>query len=79
MTLYERKNKWRSGMQDSVNQLVRVGNERIPNLIGEQSDGITVFRIPPMTSLMLHRCRTVNLDNLPMSAGNKEESRATAL
>ncbi|KAJ4445061.1 hypothetical protein ANN_06860 [Periplaneta americana] len=24
----------------------------------EQSDGITVFRIPPMTSLMLHRCRT---------------------
>ncbi|KAJ4451169.1 hypothetical protein ANN_02611 [Periplaneta americana] len=32
--------------------------ERIPNLIGEQSDGITVFRIPPMTSLMLHRCRT---------------------
>ncbi|KAJ4426801.1 hypothetical protein ANN_26600 [Periplaneta americana] len=33
-------------------------NERIPNLTGEQSDGITVFRIPPMTSLMLHRCRT---------------------
>ncbi|KAJ4446831.1 hypothetical protein ANN_13529 [Periplaneta americana] len=32
--------------------------ERIPNLTGEQSDGITVFRIPPMTSLMLHRCRT---------------------
>ncbi|KAJ4426434.1 hypothetical protein ANN_27248 [Periplaneta americana] len=33
-------------------------SERIPNLTGEQSDGITVFRIPPMTSLMLHRCRT---------------------
>ncbi|KAJ4445570.1 hypothetical protein ANN_12251 [Periplaneta americana] len=33
-------------------------NERIPNLTDEQSDGITVFRIPPMTSLMLHRCRT---------------------
>ncbi|KAJ4441269.1 hypothetical protein ANN_11123 [Periplaneta americana] len=33
-------------------------NERIPNLTGEQSYGITVFRIPPMTSLMLHRCRT---------------------
>ncbi|KAJ4425818.1 hypothetical protein ANN_27444 [Periplaneta americana] len=33
-------------------------DERIPNLTGEQSDGITVFRIPPMTSLMLHRCRT---------------------
>ncbi|KAJ4433831.1 hypothetical protein ANN_16143 [Periplaneta americana] len=32
--------------------------ERIPNLTGEQSDDITVFRIPPMTSLMLHRCRT---------------------
>ncbi|KAJ4445702.1 hypothetical protein ANN_12387 [Periplaneta americana] len=32
--------------------------QRIPNLTGEQSDGITVFRIPPMTSLMLHRCRT---------------------
>ncbi|KAJ4442569.1 hypothetical protein ANN_04156 [Periplaneta americana] len=32
--------------------------ERIPNLTGEQSDGITVFRIPPMTSLMLHQCRT---------------------
>ncbi|KAJ4433781.1 hypothetical protein ANN_16093 [Periplaneta americana] len=32
--------------------------EHIPNLTGEQSDGITVFRIPPMTSLMLHRCRT---------------------
>ncbi|KAJ4439447.1 hypothetical protein ANN_07571 [Periplaneta americana] len=32
--------------------------ERIPNLTGEQSDGIKVFRIPPMTSLMLHRCRT---------------------
>ncbi|KAJ4447146.1 hypothetical protein ANN_09147 [Periplaneta americana] len=32
--------------------------ERIPNLTGEQSDGITVFRIAPMTSLMLHRCRT---------------------
>ncbi|KAJ4446855.1 hypothetical protein ANN_13555 [Periplaneta americana] len=33
-------------------------NLRIPNLTGEQSDGITVFRIPPMTSLMLHRCCT---------------------
>ncbi|KAJ4429757.1 hypothetical protein ANN_21961 [Periplaneta americana] len=32
--------------------------ERIPNLSAEQSVGITVFRIPPMTSLMLHRCRT---------------------
>ncbi|KAJ4448333.1 hypothetical protein ANN_10348 [Periplaneta americana] len=29
--------------------------ERIPNLTDEQSDGITVFRIPAMTSLMLHR------------------------
>ncbi|KAJ4452039.1 hypothetical protein ANN_03554 [Periplaneta americana] len=40
--------------------------ERIPNLTGEQSDGITVFRIPPMTSLMLHRCRTgaINLQRL---------------
>ncbi|KAJ4431304.1 hypothetical protein ANN_19901 [Periplaneta americana] len=33
-------------------------NQRIPNVTGEQSEGITVFRIPPMTSLMLHRCRT---------------------
>ncbi|KAJ4445789.1 hypothetical protein ANN_12474 [Periplaneta americana] len=32
--------------------------ERIPNLTGEQSDGIMVFRIPPMDTLMLHRCRT---------------------
>ncbi|KAJ4441762.1 hypothetical protein ANN_11620 [Periplaneta americana] len=38
--------------------LTGVGTERIPNLTGEQSDGITVFRIPPMTSLILHRCRT---------------------
>ncbi|KAJ4434525.1 hypothetical protein ANN_23087 [Periplaneta americana] len=35
-------------------------NERIPNLSAEQSDGITVFRISPMASLMLHRCRTVS-------------------
>ncbi|KAJ4432218.1 hypothetical protein ANN_20834 [Periplaneta americana] len=34
------------------------GKERIPNLSAEQSDGITVFRISTMTSLMLHRCRT---------------------
>ncbi|KAJ4446980.1 hypothetical protein ANN_13682 [Periplaneta americana] len=42
-----------------------VNTERIPNLTGEQSDGITVFRIPPMTSLMLHRCRTgaINLQS----------------
>ncbi|KAJ4434153.1 hypothetical protein ANN_16473 [Periplaneta americana] len=32
--------------------------ERIRNLSAEQSDGITVFRISPMASLMLHRCRT---------------------
>ncbi|KAJ4445762.1 hypothetical protein ANN_12447 [Periplaneta americana] len=32
--------------------------ERIPNLSAEQSDGITVFRISMMTSLMLHQCRT---------------------
>ncbi|KAJ4432190.1 hypothetical protein ANN_20806 [Periplaneta americana] len=32
--------------------------ERIPNLSPEQSDGITVFRISTMTSLMLHWCRT---------------------
>ncbi|KAJ4432155.1 hypothetical protein ANN_20771 [Periplaneta americana] len=32
--------------------------ERIPNLSAEQSDGITVFRISTMMSLMLHRCRT---------------------
>ncbi|KAJ4434688.1 hypothetical protein ANN_23256 [Periplaneta americana] len=32
--------------------------ERIPNLSAEQSDGMTVFRISPMASLMLHRCRT---------------------
>ncbi|KAJ4451677.1 hypothetical protein ANN_03147 [Periplaneta americana] len=34
------------------------GSERIPNLSAEQSDGTTVFRISPMESLMLHRCRT---------------------
>ncbi|KAJ4441552.1 hypothetical protein ANN_11408 [Periplaneta americana] len=32
--------------------------QRIPNLSAEESDGITVFRISPMASLMLHRCRT---------------------
>ncbi|KAJ4434838.1 hypothetical protein ANN_23409 [Periplaneta americana] len=32
--------------------------ERILNLNAEQSDGITVFRISPMASLMLHRRRT---------------------
>ncbi|KAJ4447257.1 hypothetical protein ANN_09261 [Periplaneta americana] len=32
--------------------------ERIPNLSAEQSDGITVFRISTMTSLMLHRSQT---------------------
>ncbi|KAJ4427637.1 hypothetical protein ANN_25285 [Periplaneta americana] len=32
--------------------------ERIPNLSAEQSDGITVYRISPMPSLILHRCRT---------------------
>ncbi|KAJ4428593.1 hypothetical protein ANN_24637 [Periplaneta americana] len=43
----------------------KTDTERIPNLTGEQSDGITVFRIPPMTSLMLHRCRTgaINLQS----------------
>ncbi|KAJ4436583.1 hypothetical protein ANN_16616 [Periplaneta americana] len=35
-----------------------VNKERIPNLSAEQSDGITVFRISTVTSLMLHRCRT---------------------
>ncbi|KAJ4451014.1 hypothetical protein ANN_02450 [Periplaneta americana] len=35
-----------------------VHTERIPNLSAEQFDGITVFRISPMASLMLHRCRT---------------------
>ncbi|KAJ4451264.1 hypothetical protein ANN_02725 [Periplaneta americana] len=44
--------------KESMAGLCEGGNERIPNLTGEQSDGITVFRIPPMTSLMLHRCRT---------------------
>ncbi|KAJ4432189.1 hypothetical protein ANN_20805, partial [Periplaneta americana] len=33
-------------------------NEHIPNLSAEQSDGITMFRISPMASLMLHRYRT---------------------
>ncbi|KAJ4434335.1 hypothetical protein ANN_22892, partial [Periplaneta americana] len=42
--------------------------QRIPNLTGEQADGITVFRIPPMTSLMLHRCRTgaINLQRITL-------------
>ncbi|KAJ4441937.1 hypothetical protein ANN_11800 [Periplaneta americana] len=35
-----------------------IRHERIPNLSPEQSDGITVFRIPPMASLMLHRCHS---------------------
>ncbi|KAJ4432177.1 hypothetical protein ANN_20793 [Periplaneta americana] len=37
---------------------VKVDSERIPNLSAEQSDGITVFRISTMTSLVLYRCRT---------------------
>ncbi|KAJ4427376.1 hypothetical protein ANN_24997 [Periplaneta americana] len=46
-----------------LNLSTSIIRERIPNLTGEQSDGITVFRIPTMTSLMLHRCRsgTINL------------------
>ncbi|KAJ4432558.1 hypothetical protein ANN_21181 [Periplaneta americana] len=43
---------------------------------GEQSDGITVYRIPPMTSLMLHRCRTgaINLQrNCKRKCTNGEE------
>ncbi|KAJ4436596.1 hypothetical protein ANN_16629 [Periplaneta americana] len=36
--------------------------ERFPNLTGEQSDGIMVFQIPLMTSLMLHRCRTGDIN-----------------
>ncbi|KAJ4426821.1 hypothetical protein ANN_26620 [Periplaneta americana] len=46
-----------------------VALERIPNLTGEQSDGITVFRIPPMTSMMLHWCRTGAI-NLQRDDGN---------
>ncbi|KAJ4429755.1 hypothetical protein ANN_21959 [Periplaneta americana] len=42
--------------------------ERIPNVTGEQSDGITVFRIPPMTLLMLHRCRTVAMTAIDPSS-----------
>ncbi|KAJ4445890.1 hypothetical protein ANN_12576 [Periplaneta americana] len=42
----------------NITVIAALKSERIPNLTGEQSDGITVFRIPPMTSLMLHRCRT---------------------
>ncbi|KAJ4436167.1 hypothetical protein ANN_18797 [Periplaneta americana] len=33
-------------------------NERISNLSAEQSNGITVFRISTMTSLVLHWCRS---------------------
>ncbi|KAJ4442869.1 hypothetical protein ANN_04462 [Periplaneta americana] len=45
---------------DNILQLKRrkTDYERIPNLSAEQSDGITMFRISPMESLMLHRCRT---------------------
>ncbi|KAJ4444216.1 hypothetical protein ANN_06007 [Periplaneta americana] len=45
-------------VSNSENPTYERAYERIPNLTGEQSDDITVFRIPPMTSLMLHRCRT---------------------
>ncbi|KAJ4445155.1 hypothetical protein ANN_06956 [Periplaneta americana] len=41
-----------------TNYYLKQALERIPNLRAEQSDGITVFRISTMTSLMLHRCRT---------------------
>ncbi|KAJ4435151.1 hypothetical protein ANN_23727 [Periplaneta americana] len=34
------------------------GDRRRTHCSAEQSDGITVFRISPMESLMLHRCRT---------------------
>ncbi|KAJ4431390.1 hypothetical protein ANN_19987 [Periplaneta americana] len=39
-----------------VEQLAKEGPEFYPS--AEQSDGITVFRISPMASLKLHRCRT---------------------
>ncbi|KAJ4427910.1 hypothetical protein ANN_23919 [Periplaneta americana] len=52
------KNEVKNHMSSRSVGLGQIFYERIPNLTGEQSDGITVFRIPPMTSLMLHRCRT---------------------
>ncbi|KAJ4434689.1 hypothetical protein ANN_23257 [Periplaneta americana] len=45
----------RQRIQDTI---ASVTVECIPNLSAEQSDGITVFQISTMTSLMLHRCRT---------------------
>ncbi|KAJ4427519.1 hypothetical protein ANN_25167 [Periplaneta americana] len=43
---------------EKVTQCRTARVERIPNLTGEQSEGITVFRIPPMKSLTLHQCHT---------------------
>ncbi|KAJ4436967.1 hypothetical protein ANN_17099 [Periplaneta americana] len=61
--LYEGDNEPPGSLKSTKRQSACI--ERIPNLTGEQSDGITVFRISPMTSLMLHRCRTgaINLQS----------------
>ncbi|KAJ4438122.1 hypothetical protein ANN_14061 [Periplaneta americana] len=50
--------KFLSAVFDLQDQIQQANIECIPNLSAEQSDGITVFRISPMSSLMLHRCRT---------------------
>ncbi|KAJ4439745.1 hypothetical protein ANN_07873 [Periplaneta americana] len=45
----------------------------------EQSDGITVFRISPMESLMLHRCRTgaISLQSTEISQNSASVAQTT--
>ncbi|KAJ4435390.1 hypothetical protein ANN_18005 [Periplaneta americana] len=42
----------------SLNPIGANAGEKLQATSAEQSDGITVFRISPIESLMLHRCRT---------------------
>ncbi|KAJ4431195.1 hypothetical protein ANN_19792, partial [Periplaneta americana] len=55
---------------------IQLVSERIPNLSADQSDGITVFRISAMTSLMLHREMTYG--NLAKSCSRSTITTCTA-
>ncbi|KAJ4426139.1 hypothetical protein ANN_26948 [Periplaneta americana] len=74
-------NRWKTWLDavyyaEYYGKIMEEQNERIQNLTGEQSDGITVFRIPPMTSLMLHRCRTgaINLQRTDNNLYSRHDS-----
>ncbi|KAJ4446154.1 hypothetical protein ANN_12847 [Periplaneta americana] len=57
INLAQDRDRWRAYVRAGMN--LQSALERIPNLSAEQSDGITVFRISTMMSLMIHRCAPV--------------------